>query len=469
MRLSKLARIYEFGGKDKFYYVLRHALLNTSFLLNEKEYENLISHFKSEVENDVILKLKKAHILVGDGYKEKKFVEFLKNKYKSNKFDLEIIYLIFNSKCNFDCKYCYVEKSASLNFRHQLMSENIFNKMIVTLEKMVVDMKKKCPRKKKLKFIFYGSEPLISKNLIKRSLEKITKICNKYEIVPEFDITTNGVLFDDGILDYFKKFNVKVSVSLDGSKIINDKMRITASGDGTYDLIIDGLNKLNNKNVPFGISCTIGPHNVDDLEESVKLFKSLGAVSVGFNILLGAGHYGIPQISLNKLNNSLISASSFALSQNIYEDRVQRKIKSFNQLFLRLKDCGGVGNQLVFFPNGDIGVCEAYLCNRKYIVSSVDNFSFDDLVDNEIIKLWTERYPLNMEDCVYCPAIGICGGGCPFNAEIRMGNLNKLDKPFCVHTNKILEWLLNKSVSDKIGETDLFMRDISFMFWDRSF
>ena len=43
MRLSKLARIYEFGGEDKFYYVVRHSILNKSFLFSEEEYEDLKS------------------------------------------------------------------------------------------------------------------------------------------------------------------------------------------------------------------------------------------------------------------------------------------------------------------------------------------------------------------------------------------------------------------------------------------
>jgi len=98
------------------------------------------------------------------------------------------------------------------------------------------------------------------------------------------------------------------------------------------------------------------------------------------------------------------------------------------------------------------------------VVGNVENFELENLTGNEVIKLWTERYPLNMPECIFCPAIGICGGGCPFNAETRMKDLNKLDKPFCVHTTKILEWLLKKSVSDKTNEKDLFMRDISFMF-----
>ena len=459
MKLSKLARIYEFGGEDKFYYVIRHSILNKSFIFSEEEYEQLIDSLKSGEDNDVIQELRVNHIIVGNNYKEEKFIDFLKDNYNSNKFSLEIVYLIFTSNCNLKCKYCYVEKSTDPKFSHQSMDEPTFEKTMTCIERIISKA-----NKKKINFIFYGSEPLMAKDMISKSLERISAACKNTETETEFNITTNGTLFDNQILEIFKKYKVKVSVSLDGPKEVNDQMRVTQENHGTFEEISSSLEMLNEKEIPFGISCTIGPHNINTLKENIELFKKMGATSIGFNILLNARYYKIPQVPLNKLNDNLIAASEVARLQGIYEDRVQRKYRAFHNSIPRLKDCGGVGNQLVFFPNGDIGVCEAHLCNRKYEVGTVDDFELDNIKNNDIIKLWTERYPLNMPECTYCPAIGICGGGCPFNAETRMKNLKKLDKPFCIHTTKILDWLLEKSVSEKTGEKDLYMRDISFMF-----
>lgn len=469
MKLSKLARIYEFGGEERFFYVIRHTVLNSSFILNEEEYEELKKDLEDGKESQNIINLKKNHILVPDNYNEEKFINFLKDKFNSNKFDLEIIYLIFNSACNLKCKYCYVEGSTKKDFRHQSMNEEIFLDTINSIKKLIKEVKEKNPLMKKLAFIFYGSEPLLSKQLIKRSLKEIDDACKGYKIKPEFNITTNAVLLDDEIIKLFKKYQVNVSVSLDGPKELNDLMRIDNFNKGTYDSIIKGLKKLNKYKVPFGISCTISSHNVNLLKENISFFKKLGAKSIGFNILLNARYFKIPTVPLNKLNDSLIEASDLANSQGIYEDRVQRKFKAFHNSIPRLKDCGGVGNQLVFFPNGDVGVCEAYLCNRKEIIGNVKGICLEDIEKNEVVKKWTKRYPLNMEDCLYCPAVGICGGGCPFNAETRLRNIYELDKPFCVHTNKLLEWLLKDSVSKKTKEEDLFMRDISFMFYNKIF
>jgi len=336
MKLSKLARIYELGGEDKFYYILRHTLLNKSFLLSEAEYEGLVEDINSNRDSSIIQELKEYHILVGDSYDERKFLDYIKERYNTNRFDLEIIYLIFNSACNLKCKYCYVEGSIESNFCHQSMDESTFEKTITCLKRIISESSKK-----KLTFVFYGSEPLISKNLVIQSLEEITKICKEEGVEPEFNITTNGTLFDNNILEALKKYNVKVAVSLDGPKEVNDQMRIALDNKGTSETIIPSLKKLNQYKIPFGVSCTIGPHNIDSLKENISFFKELGATSVGFNTLLNARAYKIPQVSLNRLNESLIEASEIARLQSIYEDRIQRKYQAFHNSVPRLKDCGG--------------------------------------------------------------------------------------------------------------------------------
>ena len=146
---------------------------------------------------------------------------------------------------------------------------------------------------------------------------------------------------------------------------------------------------------------------------------------------------------------------------------MQRKVKAFNQLEKpHFKDCGAAGNQIVFYPNGEIGVCQAYLGCREHIIGNIKKDFKDPLkiLESKTMKKWNDRYPLNMQECIFCPAIGICGGGCMFNAEILNGDINSIDKPFCVHTIKSLNWLLKKSIGERLKTKDIFIRDISFMF-----
>ncbi|MDA3836556.1 MAG: SPASM domain-containing protein [Nanoarchaeota archaeon] len=464
MRFSKFAHIYECIYADESYYLIRHSLTNKLFFFNEAEFKKLISSLKNKEETKETKELSNHHFLVPNAYKEKKFAEFIKEKYNLNKFELEIIYLIFNTDCNMKCKYCYVEGSKEKSFSHQSMDEETFNSLMEYLKKLIEYQKKKNPNKEKLVFIYYGSEPLMSKDLLARSLSEISKVCSKNKIVPDFQLITNGTLLDENIVKEIKKFKVGVSISLDGNEAVNDAMRIYKDNQGTYKDIISAINLLDSFEVPFGISCTIGPHNIDILKENVEEFIKINTKSIGFNILLNSRYEKNFSMSLNKINDKLIEASSLANQKGYYEDRVQRKVRAFNGR-TRFKDCGGVGNQLVFFPNGDISTCEAYLCNRESKVGNIKNTDISEIEKNKVVDYWTKRYPLNMEECLLCPSIGVCGGGCPFNAEtISKNGIYERDKPFCVHTDKILSWLLKKSVEEEIGQKDPYIRDISYMY-----
>ena len=467
MEFSNLSSIYECCSNNKFYYIIRNNLLNDSYFLEKTEFKKLLENIKLSKKTKQVNELIRKHILVPKNYDVKKFIDYIKEKYGLKRPFINIIYLTFNTECNLDCKYCYVEGSFEKNFKDQTINEKVFEKEMKFLKKFLKEGIKKERIGKKVSFIFYGSEPLLCPEYIKRAIHHIDKITKELSIEREIHIITNGTLITGDLIELFKKCKVELAISLDGSRKVNDSMRVFKDNSGTYNKIISSIEKLRKNNIPFGISCTIGPHNLDKLKENIKFFKKLGAGGVGFNILLNAKNKKVPFVSLNKSNDNLIEASLLTKENNLYEDRIQRKIKAFNQTeHPHFRDCGAMGNQIVFYPNGEIGICQAYLGCRKYIIGSVEkNFKNPlEILDSKEIQMWNDRYPLNMKECLFCPAIGICGGGCVFNAEILEGNINERDKPFCVHTIKSLNWLLKKSIQEKLKTEDVFINNISFMF-----
>ncbi|QQS61240.1 MAG: SPASM domain-containing protein [Candidatus Moraniibacteriota bacterium] len=57
-------------------------------------------------------------------------------------------------------------------------------------------------------------------------------------------------------------------------------------------------------------------------------------------------------------------------------------------------------------------------------------------------QFWSRRSSLFMGQCQECVALGICGGGCPLQADIEKGSIWELDDRFCVHSKRTLEWLI---------------------------
>ncbi|PJC01953.1 MAG: hypothetical protein CO073_01980 [Candidatus Komeilibacteria bacterium CG_4_9_14_0_8_um_filter_36_9] len=99
------------------------------------------------------------------------------------------------------------------------------------------------------------------------------------------------------------------------------------------------------------------------------------------------------------------------------------------------------------------GNCHGYLGSRKHFVTTVDDMLFNPQNDPVFME-WSYRSPLNMDICRNCPALGICGGGCPLNADFEEGSIWSLDKRFCVHCKMTLEWLiwdLYKQMNTRLG------------------
>ncbi len=74
-------------------------------------------------------------------------------------------------------------------------------------------------------------------------------------------------------------------------------------------------------------------------------------------------------------------------------------------------------------------------------MTTVDDDQFDPRLDPVFLE-WSRRSPLAMAACQDCVALGICGGGCPLNADNEEGSIWGLDKRFCVHCKMTLEWLV---------------------------
>lgn len=95
-----------------------------------------------------------------------------------------------------------------------------------------------------------GGEPLLRKDVILYA----SKIKDTV-----FPIFTNGTLLDDDYLELFDaNRNLKLFFSLEGDKELTDSRR----GTGTLDAVINSMQLLHSRNIPFGASITVTAQNL---------------------------------------------------------------------------------------------------------------------------------------------------------------------------------------------------------------
>ena len=291
--------------------------------------------------------------------------------------------------------------------------------------------------------IFYGGEPLLNQKVFLASLNEIDRLKRAERLPQSLSLITNATILNEDVLKSIVENEVAVSVSLDGPQDIHDANRVFVDREGTFQTVLRNIQKLQKAGVNISISCTINQQNLDQLEEIFQwMVVEFQLRGLGFNMLLDLP--GIAQTNeeyARKATEKIIACYQVAREKGIYEDRIMRKVKAFVKKSLHLVDCGGCGNQIVISPNGRIGPCHAYVSSKRFFPGDINDSDFDPFLDPIFVE-WSSRSPFNIPKCHFCEAIGLCGGGCPYNAELKFGSIWNIDPNFCIHSKNVLEWLI---------------------------
>lgn len=160
--------------------------------------------------------------------------------------DLKQVIIEITQSCGMQCKYCAysgiyyynrIRSSQSINFR---------------LAKSGIDYIYQFIKKRKIKEFsigFYGGEPLLEFAVVKEIVNYAKKLFKRWKL--RFNVTTNGTLMNDSIIDFFIENEFNVTVSLDGPKENHDSKRVFPDGNGSFQVVIDNLEKIKKKDETF--------------------------------------------------------------------------------------------------------------------------------------------------------------------------------------------------------------------------
>lgn len=384
--------------------------------------------------------LKDASILINNQTKDdqalKYFLNLLGKPYP------HLAYFILTETCNFRCGYCFVKNQATIGYREEYMTKKTAFKAL----DFFCHMMKKDPEQFEMEktIIFYGGEPLMNWTVFEILLTKI-KNYKKIKKLPKklaLNLVTNGTLLTKHIAKVLKNNNVQVSISIDGDKLATNSNRFYRNGKPVYDDIIKGFKICHDLGMDVGVSCTLSKANISNFDNTIRIIlDECKVTNLGFNLMI-TENQRIDESYNEKASQFIIKAFQIFRERGVYEDRIMRKANAFIERKVWPFDCGASGgNQIVIAPNGDVGICHGFIAKKKYFPTNINDIAFDISKDATYHE-WSMRSPLNMPQCKNCPALGICGGGCPFQAEIEKGSIWDLDERFCVHTKTTLEWLI---------------------------
>lgn len=441
-KMSKFVFVFKKNDVIALYHSLRVRVIYLSKYLYDRVSYYLNGQIINEEDQGAIEELKKNKFLIPYYYDELADLDKIKQGLL-NRVNIRMMYLVLTDKCNLRCSYCFLEPNTPSNFRRINMNIPTVRQAILFYSSMRKFQTVDIGEQQEEIIHLYGGEPLINFKGVIAAVETIRYLQGKKELPKHLQIViiTNGTLITPLVARFLSDNNISVGISLDGPRIANIHRKYS-KGKESFDDALRGYNILVKNKVKTGISCTITPELLDNLDLFIDFISNLDSCDgVSFNIL----NYNLGVSTdidyYNKTALFIIKAFEQLRKIGIYEERMLRKITAFINHQILPFDCGANGEQIAIGPSGQVSVCHDCLRCRNYLITNVWNVNFDPC-QNPIVKEWSMRSPLNMSQCLSCPALGICGGGCPANIKTITGSIWNVDKRICPHSLYSLEWMI---------------------------
>lgn len=438
--LSPFVHLFNIDESTK---CLFNSLTLKKVYLTNKKYEKILADLSRGIRSTGVKELTELKFVVPKGFDAEKVFDAVAGSLLRKKPDASLAYILVTDFCNFRCGYCFIENN--LKVPSTLMSKDLADKVI----KVLINEAKQVPE---FRVTFYGGEPFSNSEIVFYIIEKLEEASKKFL----FSCVTNGSLITEDIAKKLKQHNVAVGLSLDGWANI-DKNRVFTDGKETFYSALKALAILKEAGVNTGISCTITKQNYMHAEEIIEFIQKLGVRTIGFNLLTRLkepSQFEVPDPK--QLAHHLFGAYIKAKELHMFEDRIDnRRANYFFKEIFHIYDCPAFGQLLFFSPTGTVGPCHAFYPSGKYQIPIKEDLKIQE---EPLFHKWLEIGTLKNKECMKCPAIGICGGGCAYDIYIKTGKLDIKEDYFCTFQNEILKLLISynfllESQKNKIAKT----------------
>ncbi len=349
--------------------------------------------------------------------------------------------------CNLRCKYCFADEGAYHAAREM---------MPFSVAKAAIDfLLRESGKRKVLEVDFFGGEPLMNLPVIKQTVYYAKEEAAKRGKRFLFTTTTNALLLDDETIKFFNEEMENVVLSLDGRKEVNDAVRKTVNGKGSFDAVIEKIKKFVRArgDKHYYVRGTFTAKNLDFSKDVLFLadqgFDSLSVEPVVTDIPdLEIKKEHLPQIAkeYEVLCDEYIKREEEGKGFNFFHFNVD--LEGGPCLEKRVSACGAGNEYFSVVPNGDIYPCHQFAGEEKWKMGNV----FEGKLDPEIRAQFAQSCLFTRKKCGDCFAKFICSGGCNANNYHFNGDINEPYEMTCAMMKKRIECAMRVLAMRKIKE-----------------
>ena len=340
--------------------------------------------------------------------------------------------------CNLRCRYCFADEG-EYHGKRELMSEETGK---AALDFLV----RESGNRKNLEVDFFGGEPLMNFDVVKAVVAYGRELERTRGKRFRFTLTTNGVLLNDGILDFVNREMSNLVLSIDGRKAVHDRMRPFTGGHGSYDAVLPKLLRAaeSRKQTDYFVRGTFTRYNLDFAEDVIHLAElGFEQISVEPVVASPEDDYALRMEDVPALEEQYDRLAVYLLKRH----REGRPVSFFHFnidleggpcVYKRLSGCGAGSEYLGVTPQGKLYPCHQFVGKEDFTVGDIRNgINRTDLTDRfKACNVYTR------DACRDCFARLYCAGGCAANAYNFTGGLNGVYDVGCALQKKRIECAL---------------------------
>ena len=337
--------------------------------------------------------------------------------------------------CNLTCEYCFASQGKYQGER-ALMSYEVGKQ---ALDFLIAHS----GTRRNLEVDFFGGEPLMNWDVVKRLVaygREQEKLHNKKF---RFTLTTNGMLIDDDVIEFANKEMHNVVLSLDGRKEVHDSLRKTASGKGSYDIIVPKFQKLVESRGGKGyyVRGTFTHNNVEFTKDLFHM-ADLGFTELSMEPVVCAPDEPYALTEEDKqvlydqyelLAKEMIRRKKAGNGFTFYHYMID--LKAGPCVYKRISGCGSGTEYLAVTPWGELYPCHQFVGDPKYSMGDVWKGVTNTALRDEFKLCNAYARP----GCRDCWARMYCSGGCAANAYHATGSIKGVYEYGCDLFRKRIE------------------------------
>lgn len=333
---------------------------------------------------------------------------------------------------------------------------------ISTAERIVDFIYDHTPATEKIEIGFFGGEPLIEFDLIR----KITDLIRDH---PSHDparvcltVVSNGTIFTREIADFFHAYGIAFGISCDGPPDIQDRYRRFHSGRRTAHVVEETIRQAVDAMPATMVNAVYGPKTLAHLSRTVRYLSSLGVRQIYLN----------PDFTASWTETEIdilpgVYGALGGLYVDYYRDDNPHFISPIDSkicVILRngyhpLERCRMGRGELAFTPEGNIYPCERLVGDgmNGHRIGSVD----EGIRPGSMLCHQAAGTELNPE-CLDCSLRDCCMNWCGCSNYFSSGYYNRVSAFLCASERALITAALDAlEILDRQGETGRFFDHLS--------